>query len=327
MKNDELMASSIGEIVAAVGRRRKFLVATHVNPDGDAVGSVLALAFMLRKMGKEADPYAQDPAPGNLLFLPGTELIRHGVDRPGRYDAAVLVDCGDLSRVGPGLAESISRAPYLINIDHHVSSEPFGDAYWVDTSISSTCEMLYHLGEALGTALDADIATLLYTGIVTDTGSFRFSNTDRRVFEVAAKLVAAGADPARIAREVYDSAPAQRLRLLSKVLSTVSFHSGERLAAAELTREMFSETGTNHSDSDGFINHLRSVKTVEMAILFREGKDGVIHVSMRSKGSVDVSAFARGYNGGGHRNAAAFRIAGEMPAIREQVTRNAMEYI
>jgi len=187
--------------------------------------------------------------------------------------------------------------------------------------------MLYDLSPAFPVALDDQIATQLYTGLLTDTGSFRFSNTTRRVLEIATALVAAGADPARIAQEVYDSASPQGLKLLARVLSSVVFLSGDRLATMVLTQRMFQETGTSPEDTEGFINYIRSVKPVDLAMLFRQEKNGMVHVSMRSKGRVDVAALARRYGGGGHRHAAAFRVSGSLERLRETFTGVALEYL
>ncbi|MGV8073087.1 MAG: bifunctional oligoribonuclease/PAP phosphatase NrnA [Syntrophobacteraceae bacterium] len=325
--NELSKSRDLRDVVSSIHEHQRFLVATHVRPDGDAVGAVLATAFMLRKLGKKADPYCQDSVPPGHEFLAGVELITYEPPAASNYDAAILVDCGEFSRVGSELADTIGRIPFIINIDHHISKEPFGNVYWVDPSASSTCEMLYGLCEALPVALDPEIATQLYTGILTDTGSFRFSNTTRRVLETATSLVAAGAQPAFIAEQVYDSDTPQRLLLLARVLSTVMFYSGDRLATAELTRRMLMETGTSVADSEGFINHLRSVRQVEMAMVFREEKDGMTNVSMRSKGSADVASFAQKYGGGGHRHAAAFRVPGTLETIRAEYTKQAMNYL
>ena len=187
--------------------------------------------------------------------------------------------------------------------------------------------MLYDLALALPVALDPDIASQLYLGLLTDTGSFRFANTNQRVLEIATNLVAAGAMPDAIAQQVYDSASPQRLRLLATVLSSVFFASEDRLAAAMLTQNMFAETGTSPDDSDGFINHLRSVKSVEMAMLFREESHDLTHVSLRSKGEVDVASFAKRYHGGGHRRAAAFRMSGAAADIGQELTAAAERYL
>ncbi len=306
---------------------RRFAVATHVRPDGDAVGSVLALTTMLRLLGKTADPYCEDPPPPGHDFLAGIEEIRHTWDAFGTYDTAVLVDCGEFSRVGSILAEPLSRIPVLVNIDHHVNLDPFGTVSWVDPSASSTCELLYDLAVSLNVPLTPELAAQLYTGILTDTGSFRFSNTTRKVLAIATDLVGHGAQPAFIAGRIYDSGSPQRLRLLARVLATVAFEADDRLATAELSQAMFLETGTSRSDAESFINHLRSVRTVLMAALFREEGDGTVHVSLRSKDPVDVAAFARRYGGGGHRQAAAFRTRGSLADVRAAVTRAARQYI
>jgi phosphoesterase RecJ-like protein len=323
----ELKNGTIEKVAATIHRHDRFLVATHVRPDGDAIGSLLGLTFMLRRLGKIADPYCENETPAAQEFLPGARGISHRVSRPSSYDVAILVDCGDFLRVGETLAGSIREIPLLINIDHHVSSEPFGDVYWVDPKASSTCEMLYDLSVRLPVELDPEIASQLYTGLITDTGSFRFANTSRRALEIAVSLVSAGAQPAYIAEQVYDSNSPMAVRLLARSLSTVVFLAGDRLATAELTQKMFIETGTSAADSEGFINHLRSVRSVDMAMMFREDRNGVVHVSMRSKGMVDVATFAQKHGGGGHRHAAAFRVPGSISAVRNRFTQEAIEYL
>lgn len=306
---------------------RRFAVATHVRPDGDAVGSVLALTTMLRLLGKSADAFCQDPPPPGHDFLARIDEIRRTWDDSVSYDTAVLVDCGEFNRVGAVLADGLARVPVLVNIDHHVSLNPFGTLSWVDPTASSTCELLYDLAVFLEVPWTADLAAQLYTGILTDTGSFRFSNTTRKVLAIATDLVGHGAQPAFIAAQIYDSGSPQRLRLLARVLATVAFEADGRLATAELTQAMFQETGSSRSDSESFINHLRSIRTVLMAALFREEEDGTVHVSLRSKGPVDVAAFARRYGGGGHRQAAAFRTRGSLLEVRARITREARLYI
>ncbi len=318
---------AIRKIAEVIERDSRFLVATHVRPDGDAVGSLLGMTFILRKLGKEADPYCQDPVPSAYAFLPGSGEILHHLDSPSRYDTAIFVDCGSYLRVGNGLADSIRGIPTLINIDHHVSKAPFGNPFWVTPAVSSTCEMLYHLSRDLRLPLDADIASQLYTGLLTDTGSFRFSNTSRSVLQIAAELVAAGARPADIAEHVYESASPQSMQLLARMLATIAFAADNRLATAELSQRMFKETATTPVDSEGFINHLRSVEPVELAMLFREDDNGKVHVSMRSKGNVDVAAFAQRYDGGGHRRAAAFHVSGDLQKMRGEFTQQALNYL
>jgi bifunctional oligoribonuclease and PAP phosphatase NrnA len=317
----------IEDLVASIRSNQRFLVATHVRPDGDAIGSVLSMTHMLQRLGKRADPYCQDPTPAPYRFLPAAQSIRDTVQRSSLYDVAILVDCGEFLRVGPALAEAIRQIPFLVSIDHHVSHTSFGDLFWNTTSASSTCEMLYDLCLSLPLDIDSDLATTLYTGLLADTGSFRFSNTNQRVLEIAANLVSAGADPAFIAEQVYDSASEESLRLLARVLASLSFHANGRLATAEMSRKMFSETAAAPADAEGFINFLRSVKPVEMAMLFREGTEGNVHISMRSKGDVNVASFARRQGGGGHRHAAAFEVSGRLGPIRSRFTEEAQMYL
>jgi len=215
----------------------------------------------------------------------------------------------------------------MINIDHHVANKPFGNLRWVEPAASSTCEMLFDLCEELSLTPDADLASALYTGILTDTGSFRFSNTNRRVFEIASVLVGLGADPAGIAGNVYDSASPEKLKLLAQVLGTMEFHAGSRIVTAELTRSMLSNSASSYMESEGFINHLRSVKSVDLAILFRETDDGRVHISLRSRAGIDVARLAQRHGGGGHLQAAACRIPGTINSVRSMFIGEAVNYI
>jgi bifunctional oligoribonuclease and PAP phosphatase NrnA len=317
----------LSRIVSAVSDRQRFLVATHMRPDGDAIGSVLAMTNMLCKLGKDADAYCQDSAPPSQDFLSGAREIRHDGVQVSDYQAVILVDCGDLERVGVALAVQLPEAGFLINIDHHVSSKSFGDIYWVEPDASSTCEMLYELSRALPLDMDETLAAQLYTGLLLDTGSFRFANTSRRALEIAAALVDAGVQPDYIAERVFDSLTPNRLRLLAEVLGSLEYHADERLVTGMITPDMYLRTATSSIDSESFINHLRSVKTVVVAILFRHETDGTVYASLRSKGDVDVASFAERYGGGGHRRAAALRIKGDFDSVRRQITDAALNYL
>jgi bifunctional oligoribonuclease and PAP phosphatase NrnA len=323
----ELQTDTIRKIVAAIGAHQRFLVATHIRPDGDAIGSVLALTSMLRKLGKVADAYCQDPAPPSQEFLLGANGILHEVSDLSVYEVIILVDCGDRHRVGDALDAKLDRAALLINIDHHASSTSFGDIYWVEGGASSTCELLYDLSQEIPVELDETIASQLYTGVLMDTGSFRFANTSKRALQIAAALVDAGAKPAYIAEQVYDSITPNRLCLLVEVLGDLSFYADSRLVTAAITPEMYERTGTSPTDSESFINHMRSVKTVLVAILFRAESDGIVYASLRSKGDVDVAGFAQLHGGGGHRRAAACRVKGEFNNVRRQLTEEVLRYL
>jgi len=304
------------------------MVATHVHPDGDAIGALVAMKLILDRLAKKVDLYAQDPCPPELEFLPHVRDIRSKPLESVDYEVAVLVDCGDFERVGDELAEFIkARAPFLINIDHHIPDKTFGNIYWVEPSASSTCEMLFDLCMGLSLAPGADLASALYTGILTDTGSFRYTNTNRRVFEMVSFLVQMGADPAFIATQVYESATPENLKLLAQVLSTAEFHAGSRIVTAELARSMLPASSSSYMNSETFINHLRTVKSADLVILFRELSNGLIHVSMRSRAGIDVARLARRHGGGGHRQAAACRIAGTIQSVRSMFIDEAIGYI
>ncbi len=317
----------IRDIITALHNHERFMVFTHVHPDGDALGALVAMQLILRRMGKRADTHTPDPFPSEYAFLANVQEIKNKVSESMDYDAAILVDCGDLERVGDKFLDTVKATPFLINIDHHLVSKPFGNASWVQTSASSTCEMLFDLCMNLSLAPDRALATALYTGILTDTGSFRFSNTNARVFEVISALVGFGADPARIASSVYDSASPEKLKLLARVLDSMELHASSRLVTAELSRSMMSGSSSNYMESEGFINHLRSVKSADMAIFFRETGEGLIHVSMRSRGDINVAKLAQRYGGGGHRQAAACRIPGDLRSVRSMFIAEALSYI
>lgn len=323
----ELKSIKIREVISAIRSYHRFMVVTHVRPDGDAMGALVAMQLILGRLGKRVDAYTQDPCPPEYRFLTDMRQIRNKPSGPMDYEATILVDCGDLARVGDDLLEAVQGAAFLINIDHHQVNQPFGNVNWVEATASSTCEMLFDLCMCLSLAPDRALATALYTGILTDTGSFRYPNTNARVFEIISALVGFGADPARIASNVYDSASPEKLKLLAMVLGTTEFHASSRIVTAELSRSMLSDCSSTYMESEGFINHLRSVKSADMAILFREVGDGMIHISMRSRGAINVARLAQLHGGGGHLQAAACRIEGELYSVRAMFIEEAAGYI
>jgi len=324
----EQKSAKIRELISAIRKNERFMVATHVHPDGDAIGALLGMKLILHRLGKKVDVYSQDRFPPEFEFLSQARTVYNRPLESVEYEVAILVDCGDFERVGDHLSEFISRrVPFVINIDHHIPNKPFGNIYWVETSASSTCEMLFDLCMSLSLAPDAALSSVLYTGIVTDTGSFRSSNTNRRVFEIVSVLVEMGADPAHIATQVYDSATPEKLKLLAQVLGTMKFHADSRIVSAELDRSMLSNSSSSYMDSEGFINHLRSVKSVDLAVLFREVSDGLVHISMRSRGGINVAKLAQRHGGGGHRQAAACRIQGSLHSVRSMFIDEAVRYI
>jgi len=300
----------------AVERGRRFIVATHVDPDGDALGSAFALGLALTQMGKEAAVYLKGTIPYRYRFLPKPPVILD--DLPRGYDVAIVVDCGDLERVGDGF-EALKACDVLINVDHHETNEAFGQLNIVDERASSTAEILYLILGALGVRLSLDMAVNLYTAILTDTGSFRYDCTTRRAFSIAEEMVGLGVRPADVAAEVYESHPKERFLLLCQVLGTLELHRHDKIATAYVTQSMFERTGTNREYTEGFVENIREIRGVEVACLFREIGNGAYKVSMRSKDGVDVAAVARSFGGGGHQRAAGCTIEGDVQAVKNKV--------
>jgi phosphoesterase RecJ-like protein len=305
---------------------KRFLLTTHVNPDGDAIGSLGALALVLEDLGKEVVAYCQDEIPGFLRFLPYSERIVREIPGPNGFDVAVVLDCGELDRIG-NAAEALQQVEKIIHIDHHSSSDDFGQLNLVRPECSSTAEILYEIFQAIPASLSSEAAENIYTAILTDTGSFRFANTTARALDIAAEMVALGVTPDKIASEVYDSMSPERLQLLALSLNTLTLRANGRLATMQVSRRMLEETKTSVMDTDGFVNYPRGINTAEMAIFFREMDSGKVNVSLRSRGGLNVAEFARNYEGGGHHNAAAFRAEGSLTEVVEEVLAAAEEFI
>ena len=317
-------------MIAAIARElrdnKRFLLTTHVNPDGDAIGSLGALALVLEDMGKKVVAYCQDEIPAFLRFLPYSDRIVREIPGPERFDVAVVLDCGELDRIG-NAAEVLQHVEKIIHIDHHSSSDDFGQLNLVRPECSSTAEILYEIIQAIPASLNKEAAENIYTAILTDTGSFRFANTTARALDIAAEMVALGVAPDKIASEVYDSMSPERLRLLARSLHTLTLRANGRLATMQVSRRMLEETKTTVMDTDGFVNYPRGISTAEMAIFFREMDSGKVNVSLRSRGKLNVAEFARSYDGGGHHNAAAFRAEGSLPEVVEEILAAAEEFI
>lgn len=293
-----------------IRRGNRFLLTSHVNPDGDAVGSCLGMARLLRGMGKGAVVWLRDAPPAVYRALPGADRIHVGAEPPSGYpekfDGVVALECPGLDR--SGLEEALGELP-VTNVDHHLGNQHYGDVNWVDPAAPAVGEMVFRLAQALKVQIDADTANCLYLTLVTDTGGFRFSNATAAAFEAAAALVREGARPELIAHWLYESQPEAALRLLAEMLATLELHAGGKLATARLTREMYQRAGADHGHAEGLIDYPRSIAGVEAVALVRELEDGGCKVSLRSRGAVDVEQIARFRDGGGHKNAAGYRAA------------------
>lgn len=302
----------------------RFLLSSHAHPDGDAIGSEVALSRLLRKAGNAATIWNADPAPDTYSGVIADVPIHVGPTPPAgfpdEFDFAVPLECPRLDRTG--LEDALSLLP-ILNIDHHLGNQLYGRANWVDTEAPAVAEMVLRLARALDLEIDETTATALYLGLSTDTGSFRFSNATPRAFEAAAELVRCGARPERVATWVYESQSPGALRLLAEMLGTLELHGHGRIASVRLELSMFERAGASRTDSEGLIDHPRSIRDVEAVALFRERPEGDVKLSLRSRGGIDVGAIASRRGGGGHRNAAGCLVGGrddEQTVIAELAT-------
>jgi phosphoesterase RecJ-like protein len=308
----------LNRISELIGRGRDFLITSHERLDGDALGSELALYHLLKAMGKQATVYNQDATPENYRFLPGSDTIVHVLPPLETFDAAFVLDCSDLPRVGRD-AGRIATVRQLINIDHHVSNGGFCDATLIDPQASSTGELLFRLLLHMGLALTPEVATALYTAILTDTGGFRYENTGRASLLAAAELVGGGADPQWISEHVYEANPPAKIRLMTAVLPTLTFDRDGSVGSLVVTQRMLAAAGALSEHTEGFVDIPRTIQGVDISILYLELPGGIFKLSFRSKGHVNVESVARALGGGGHTNAAACRLQGELPEIRRRV--------
>jgi bifunctional oligoribonuclease and PAP phosphatase NrnA len=306
-------------ICRVLREKSRFLIACHENPEGDAIGSELALALALRRMGKTATVLNADPVPGNLVFLPGADTIVYQEDGSG-YEVAIVVDCGSPERTGRVHAE-LAKCPILVNIDHHRTNDARGDLRLIDPDAAATGILIYRLLRAVGGDIDRDIALNIYVAVLTDTGSFRYSNASPESFAVAGEMVAKGVDPQEVAERVYETQSLERLRLLGRVLDSLEIAGGGQIAAITTRSRDMRDFNATKDHLEGFINHPRSIVGVEVAVAFREEGPEEIRVSFRSKGRVDVATVAGRFGGGGHRNAAGCIVPGPLPEAKRRVFR------
>lgn len=308
----------IKEILAAISSGNKFLITAHIRLDGDALGSELALYLMLKDLGKEAVICNQDPTPEHYRFLPAAEQIVHLVDRIEEYDVGFILDCSELERVG-NISLDVAKIKTLINIDHHVSNNGFSRLKLLDPKASSTGELLYRLMRKMHVKMTKDICTNLYAAILTDTGGFRYSNTRHETLRAAGDLLEGGADPQWISENIYESDSPAKLKLLSKVMETLDMNLELKTASMVVTFEHLRQTGATMDHTDGFVDIPRTVKGVDIAMLYSQTGEKQFKLSLRSKGNINVEKIARIFGGGGHINAAACRIEGNIETIKSQV--------
>jgi phosphoesterase RecJ-like protein len=305
-------------VAAALTGSTSFLVTSHTNPDGDAIASVLAMGHLLDLLGKKAVLYNPDDVPSNYRHLPESDRIRKDAGE-GPYDATIVLDCSELERVGP--LPSADRLGKIIGIDHHLTVEPLGDVHYLDPGASSIGEMIHRILGHLPVELDLPLATCIYCSILSDTGSFRYSNTSPEALRTASTMVARGVSPWDMARQVYESQPRERLMMLANVLPTLYVDPTGRYASILVTQEMFQNTGASADMIDGFINYPRRIRGVEVAVQFRQVETDLYKISFRSRGNANVAAVAEDFGGGGHANAAGCTLSGTFEEVRAKIYR------
>lgn len=302
------------EIITLLHQEKNFVIATHIDPDGDTLGSALALGAALNALGKKITLYNSAPIPALYNFMPGIERFTCSYpDSERPLPALLILDCNDTERAG---LEKV-RFRHSIVIDHHETKRTFGDVKWIEPYAAATGLMVFHIIRELGAEITKDMATNLYTAIAVDTGTFRYSNTDSAALRVSAELVDAGADLPGVAENLYQTWTDGRFRLLVMALDTVEV-AGD-IVITHVTKEMFARTGTNPADTDNFSNFPRMMKSTRVSVFFRETDDGCWKASLRSKGTVNVAKIAEAFNGGGHRNAAGFTIKANLKTAKEKL--------
>src|SRR5215831_19063387 len=305
----------LSQVVELIEKKDRFAITSHIRPDGDGLGSSLGLYWLLKALNKDCEVVMRDPAPHSYQQLPGANTIRVVPSIDGHYDAVFVIECSDIDR--PGLVDLDSQ--FVVNIDHHSTTELFGSINWIDSTAAAVGEMIYNLCKATGVRVTKEIAECVYTALLTDTGSFHYSNTTERTFKIASELVRIGVKPAKTAEAIFGSYEWPKIELLSQVLATAQRDATGHVAWMWQTIAMQEQTHAAEEDADGFVNYPLAVGDVEATALFKEMAPGIYRTSLRSKGDVNVAKIAEQFGGGGHRNAAGCTLRGDCKQIEDQV--------
>ena len=311
------MTETIQQIIEVIRSNSSFLLTTHEGPDGDAIGSSLALASFLRKIGKDVTVHYQDPVPDLYSFLPASDtVLPHIPDR--HFDVAFVLDIGERKRAGVEFC-GFPRVTTTVNLDHHLSCDNFADYNLIDTQAAATGILVYRIVNAYGYDFDRETALCIYVATITDTGSFRYSNANREAFSVAGEMIETGINAWDVAEKLYENQPQRRLELLAKCLPTLNVFKDGQAASVTVTQDMYKACGADAELTDGFVNYPRSIRGVEVAIFFRQLEEKKFKVGFRSKGKVNVASFSAALGGGGHHNAAGCTIEGTLDDVRALV--------
>lgn len=291
------------------------MITAHVRPDGDSLGSSLALYWILKALDKDPVVIMRDRVPHSYRTLPGADDVVVMPAITEDFDGAFVIECSDIDR--PGLIGLEDQ--HVINIDHHSTTALFGDINWIDSTASAVGEMIYNLCKALGVTPTKEIATCTYTALVTDTGSFQFSNTTERTFKIASELVRRGVEPSQVAQALYYSYPFSKIKLLGLALSTLERDQSGQIAWIRVTNEAMHDADACEDDADGIVNYALSIGEVKAVAFFKELEPGLWRISLRSKNRINVAKVAEQFGGGGHKNASGCAVAGEYDQVCDRV--------
>jgi phosphoesterase RecJ-like protein len=306
------------QIINVINKSSKIAVTSHVVPDGDNVGSSLALCHALKKLSKHVTYLIDDNIPEVYKFLKGArEVERLSSFADLDYDLVIAMDCGDLERLGK--VKQLAEKTRLINIDHHISNTKFGEINLVEENASATAEIAYKLIKSMGIFIDKDIAECIYTGIVTDTGMFQYSNTSQETHSIAAELIIAGVAPADIFNKIYQNSPKEKVLLMKEALQSLEFHFNDKVSCIAISKEQIDNIAKEDLDTEGIVNMARDIANIEVAVFLKEKEANVVKASLRSKSYVDVCAIAKGFGGGGHIRAAGCTISGSLEQVKMQI--------
>ncbi len=314
------------QVVEKLQKTGRLVLLSHVLPDGDCIGSMLALGKALRALGKEVTMVNSDPIPEYLTFLPLAETVRLPEEVKDWPSVAVCLDCSDMARLGEGLS-ALVRDKTLVNIDHHVSNTQFGAVNYVHPDAAATGQLVADIIDALGVPWDRELGVLIYTAIATDTGSFQYSSTTVSVHLLAAKLIGTGLDVAAVNQSLYETKSLASVKLLGRALDRLEMTPDHRVAWISLDRATLQRLGAKDEHTEGIINFTRAIDTVEVGMLFREIAPGKVKVGLRSKQLVDVNKLAAVFGGGGHQRAAGCLIEGELGQVVPRVISIAKEFV
>ncbi|HPB32668.1 MAG TPA: bifunctional oligoribonuclease/PAP phosphatase NrnA [Candidatus Sumerlaeota bacterium] len=311
------------KIADVVHSHRRFLVCGHIRPDGDCIGSQMALYYLLKQMGKDVRLYNAGPILDFFLFMPGIELLSDRLDPSFDPEVCFCLDCGAINRI----AEGFSPPGFVINMDHHKSNDMYGDINYVDARATAVGEQVFHLAAILDESLSPEMGTSIYLALLSDSGSFRYANTTPLTFAVAARAVAAGANPSRIAEQFYDNRTRESVALKAQVFSRMRFSCGGALVWGEITQNMYQDAGGEMNEPDGLVSEMRGIRGVWTSILFHEIPEGGIRAGLRSRGKMDVSVIAAEMGGGGHVNASGCFVRGDYAALRDRLLEIAERHV